>query len=69
MSNLARKTRDEYDVEGGYGYGHGFEAVTCEATLREARARMAEYRANEPGVPFRIRRRRVRLEPAPERSS
>lgn len=58
-----RVTRDEYDVEGNYGYGDGWEAVTCEDSRREARERLREYRDNEPGVPFRIRKRRVRIEP------
>ena len=57
----ARVTRDEYDIEGNYGYGHGYEVVTCEETWAEARERLAEYRENEPGVPFRIVRRRVRI--------
>lgn len=62
MSGYVRVTRDEYDVEGNYGYGDGFEVVTCEAARGEARARLREYRENEPGVPFRIVKRRVRLE-------
>jgi hypothetical protein len=44
----------EYDVQGNYG--HGWETVTCEPTRKEALERIAEYRANEPGVAFRIRR-------------
>lgn len=49
-----RKTRDEFEIRGNYGYGHGFETVTSETTRREARARLREYRENEPGVPFRL---------------
>ena len=55
-----RKTSDEFEVQGNYG--HGFECVTAEASLKEARARLREYRENEPGVPFRIIKRRVPLE-------
>ncbi len=58
-----RKTRDEYEVQGNYGYGRGFECVTTEDTRREARARLREYRENEPGVPFRLKAVRVKLEP------
>jgi len=47
----------EYDVQGNYGYG--WEAVTCEETRREALKRLREYRENEPGVPFRVKRVRV----------
>lgn len=59
MSGYVRKTRDEYDIEGNYGYGHGYEAVTTEDDRAGARERLREYRENEPGIPFRIRKRRV----------
>jgi hypothetical protein len=49
----------EYDIEGNYGYG--YEMVTCEENIREARARLREYRENEPGTAFRIKR--VRADP------
>ncbi len=57
-----RKTRDEYDIEGWYG--SGWEVVTCEETRKEARARLAEYRENEPGWSHRIIKRHVRIEVA-----
>ena len=44
----------EYDVEGCYA--HGWERVCTEETHTEAKARLSEYRANEPGTPFRVRR-------------
>lgn len=56
-----RKTRDEFQVHGNYGYGHGYEEVTAEDTFREARARLREYCENEPGVPFKIVIKRVPL--------
>lgn len=56
-----RKTRDVYDVRGNYGYGHGYETVTTEEDRVEAHARLREYRENEPGVPFRIVKRRERV--------
>ena len=43
----------EYDIEGNYGYG--WELVTCEDTLSEAKQRVEEYRDNEPGISFRIK--------------
>lgn len=49
-------TAVEYEVQGNYGYGHGWECVTSEATKAEASERLREYRENEPGVPFRVRR-------------
>lgn len=55
-----RKTEDEYEVQGNYGYGHGFECVTAETSFKEARERLKEYRENEPGFPFRIVKKRVK---------
>lgn len=56
-----RKTRDVFDVQGDYGHGDGFETVTAETSRVEARTRLAEYRANEPGIPFRIKTTRERI--------
>lgn len=55
-----RKTRDEYDIEGHYG--HGWECVTSEDSWKEARARLKEYRENEPQYAHRLRKRRVRID-------
>lgn len=57
-----RTTRDIWDVRGDYGYGHGFETVTAEETLSEARARLREYRENEPGVCFKLVKTREKIE-------
>ena len=46
----------EYEVQGNYGYGHGFETVCTETTRAEAEQRLREYRENEPFATFRIRR-------------
>ena len=59
--NGKRKTKDVYEVRGDYGYGHGFEMVTTEETVGEARDRLREYRANEPGIPFKIKKVRERV--------
>ena len=55
-----RKTKDEFQVQGNYGY-HGYEMVTCEETYKEAKERLKEYRENEPGIAFKIVKRRVKL--------
>ncbi len=55
-----RKTRDLWDIEGNYGYG--WECVTCEETWKESRARLKEYRENEPGTAFRTRKYREQIE-------
>jgi hypothetical protein len=57
-----RKTVDEYDIEADYGYGDGWEIVTCEATYKDAVRAVKEYRQNETLVPFRIRKHRVKIE-------
>jgi hypothetical protein len=51
-----RKTVDLFDIEGDYG--HGFEVVTAETTYSDARRALREYRENEPGIAFRIRKYR-----------
>jgi DNA polymerase IIIc chi subunit len=43
-----------YCIQGVYDRHYGFETVTSEETLKEARERLKEYRKNEPGIPFRI---------------
>ena len=55
-----RKTRDYWDIEGNYAYG--WEAVCCEDSIKEAKERLKEYRQNEPGVAFRLKKGRERIE-------
>lgn len=55
-----RKTRDEYDVEGDFGFG--WEVVTGSESFRDARMQLASYRENAPEWPYRIRKVRVRIE-------
>jgi hypothetical protein len=57
-----RKTKDEYQIKGDYGYGHGFEEVCSEDTKPEAIKRLKEYRQNEPGTPFKIVKKRIKVE-------
>lgn len=54
-----RKTRDEYEIQGHYGYG--FECVTTEETWRDAKMQIKCYRENEPGTAFRIIKKRVHI--------
>jgi hypothetical protein len=54
-----RKTRDEYQVHGDYG--QGFEEVCAEDTHKEARARLKEYRENEPQYRHKLVVRRVKI--------
>jgi hypothetical protein len=56
-----RKTRTEWDIQGYYDKATGWELVTCAATWKEARESLKEYRANEPGIPFRAKKLRVKL--------
>ena len=44
----------EYEIQGFYS-GYGYECLTTEETLQEARAQLAVYRANER-IPLRIKR-------------
>lgn len=53
-------------VQGNYGWGHGFEDLTAEDTYSEGRARLREYRDNEPGIRHRLVHRR---EPNPAYNS
>ena len=45
-------------VQGNYGYGHGWEDLTAEEKYSEGRARLREYRENEPGTSLRLIHRR-----------
>lgn len=56
-----RKTRDEFVIQGNYGYGHGWEDLTSEDRRKDALARLREYDANEAGVPHRMICRRVKI--------
>ena len=53
-----RKTFDEFQIQGNYGYG--FEEVASETTLTEAKQRLKEYRDNERGISFKIVKKRVK---------
>ena len=53
-----RKTIDEYQI---WQFASGQWCEVCaEDTWREARARLKEYRANQPEYPVECRKRRVK---------
>ena len=52
------KQKYYYAVEGDYGQGDGYEEVTAEVSFLKARDRLREYRENEPGIPFRMKRKK-----------
>ncbi len=50
-----------YELQGNYYYGDGYECLTAENTIEEARQRLEEYNANERpyldrAVTYRIKR-------------
>lgn len=47
-------TTYEYEVQGNYG--SGWECVTIEDSREDAEAMLADYDANEPQYPHRIKR-------------
>jgi hypothetical protein len=47
-----RKTEDEYQIHGYYS--GQWEEVTAEETRTEAKARLREYRENEPSTAFKL---------------
>lgn len=55
-----RKTIDTYELQLNYGYG--WEYTLTEFTREEARARLKEYRENQPQYPARLVKKRVRKE-------
>lgn len=55
-----RKTEDEWEIQGNYG--QGWECVTTEVSRQLARDNIKLYRQNEPGIPFRWVKKRVKIE-------
>lgn len=58
MAGYVRKTCDEYHTQGFY-FGE-WETVTIDETIAEARQMKRDYDLNEPGIPHRIIRKRVK---------
>ena len=55
-----RKTKDEYEIQGNYGYG--WDVETVEETWKDALRCLKDYRDNEPQYPFYIKKSRIRKE-------
>lgn len=55
-----RKTQDEYHTQGLY-FGV-WETVTIDDNEKDARQMKRDYDENEPGIPHRVRKKRVRKE-------
>jgi len=55
-----RKTYDEYQIHGNYGYG--FEEVTAEDSYKAAKEQLKCYRENERGIAFKIVCKRVKIQ-------
>jgi len=53
-----RKTRDEWEIQGNYGFG--WECVNTETTRKDANRSYKEYISNER-VPFRVVKKRVKI--------
>jgi len=62
--SYVRKTKDEYEIQGNYGYG--WDVLCTEETWREAKAQLRCYEENELQYLHRIVKRRVKLETAKE---
>ena len=56
-----RKTRDEWQLQGNYGYGDGWECLCAEDSRKDAICRLREYRENEGGN-YRVVCKRVKIE-------
>lgn len=54
-----RKTYDEYEIQGNYGYGWDMETV--EENYKDAKAQLKCYRENGSGS-YRIVKKRIRYE-------
>ncbi|MFD4474678.1 hypothetical protein ACFWPU_00975 [Streptomyces sp. NPDC058471] len=52
----------EWEVQGNYGYGHGWDVVTTEASEVEAKSAKRTYDLEEPQYPHRIKRVRATKE-------
>lgn len=60
MAKYVRKTKDEYHVQGNCGCG--WETVTIDETMAEAKAMLRDYNENETMYPHRVRKIRVKKE-------
>lgn len=57
-----RKTYDEFQLLGNWGYGDGWEYILAEDTLAEVKKRRKEYLENDPSATYKIVKRRIKIE-------
>lgn len=55
-----RKTQDEYQIHGFYK--HGWEEITAYNKYSDAKTDIKLYRENEPGISFKIIKKRIKIE-------
>lgn len=60
MAKYVRKTHDEWHTQGNYGCG--WETVTIDDNRKDGLQMLRDYRDNEPGIPHRLIKKRVRNE-------
>lgn len=57
-----RKTKDEFVIQSYWGSQYGWEDSTFEETRPEGKRALKDYRDNQPEVPHRLIKRRIRLD-------
>ena len=55
-----RKTYDEYQLLGDWGYGYDY--ILSESTLKEVRQQLKTYVENDPRAKYKIVKRRIKIE-------
>ena len=55
-----RKTEDEWTVKGLYN--GEWEDLTTETSFKAGKARLREYVANQPGILYKLSKKRVKIE-------
>jgi hypothetical protein len=59
MSKYVRKTIDEYEIQGNYGYS--WDYLCSEFTYKQAKQTLKEYRENESQYLHKIVHKRIKL--------
>lgn len=55
-----RKTRDEYDLLGNWGYG--WDYLLTEDSVEKIKLRLKEYRENDPRADYKIEKHRILID-------
>jgi hypothetical protein len=59
--SYTRKTRDVFTVESNYGTQYGYEETYASYDRADAKARLKEYRENEPQYSHRLTTKREKI--------